>query len=82
MTESNNKLNPRVGSTVLVARWPDLALGTRFRYVGSDRVWVKLSHMNIAIWDSSKITDGWVGQQMCCFGETDADYQSEVEVVG
>jgi hypothetical protein len=49
----------------------DLALGTRFRHIHSDKEWVKIGHNLIAEWDESQKTARWIGQQLCCFDDND-----------
>lgn len=62
------------------APYSSLALGTRFSYVGSERVWVKLRHNSIAEWDERYKTSNWVGQQLCSFEEPDGNFDQLVEV--
>jgi hypothetical protein len=45
----------------------DLALGTRFKYATGGNVWVKISELNIAEWDTNLQTDKWIGQRICSF---------------
>lgn len=66
-----------------VARYRDLALGTRFKYIdeGIDSVWVKLSNDGtIAKWEDKNIDTRWIGQSICCLNE-DGDMFQTVEIV-
>jgi len=47
----------------------DLALGTKFKYVKDNNIWVKISGTTIAEWDENEKTSNWIGQQICCFNE-------------
>ena len=47
----------------------DLALGTRFKYIKDNKVWVKISATTIAEWDEGEKASNWIGQQICCFNE-------------
>jgi len=49
----------------------ELALGTRFRYIESMKIWTKIGANLIAEWDESLKTDTWTAQQICCFSDTD-----------
>lgn len=47
----------------------DLALGTKFKYTGKHKVWVKIDFFTIAEWNEDLKTSKWVGQNICCFDE-------------
>jgi len=49
----------------------ELALGTRFRYTKSKKVWTKIGANLIAEWDESSKTNTWIAQQICCFNDID-----------
>ena len=67
-----------------------LCLGAKFRYDprryklhaedGITRVWVKICVNEIALWEEDNLTTNWVGQQICCFSDTD-DLNEEVQLV-
>lgn len=57
-----------------------LALGARFCYLGSKKVWVKLSHDGtIAEW-GEMATRNWGGQSVCSFSEDD-DFDELVRLI-
>jgi hypothetical protein len=67
----------------LVRKFFDLPLGTRFRYVGSDTVWVSIDRSGcgtIAKW--AGIESSPAMQSICAFAETKDECRTlEVEVV-
>ena len=69
----------------VVMKFPDLALGARFRYSGKyKQIWIKLSDEEnglIAEYDPNYIQHPrWVGQRICCFADTPAQVQ-ELDVI-
>lgn len=71
-------------------KFPDLALGARFKYLASDtasshsRIWIKLSDEDcglIAEYDPNYIQHPrWTGQQICCFADT-PEQLKELDVI-
>ena len=55
----------------MLHQFSKLALGTRFRYTKSKKIWIKIGKNLIAEWDESLKTDAWIGQQICCFSNID-----------
>jgi hypothetical protein len=49
----------------------ELALGTKFRYAKSKKIWTKIGANLIAEWDETLKTDTWIAQQICCFSDMD-----------
>jgi len=58
-----------------------LCLGAKFKYSGSEKVWVKIGSNSIAEWDRFLVQASWAGQQICCFDETDEGLGREVVLV-
>ena len=52
-------------------RFSDLALGTAFSYIDSEKTWIKISDLTIVEWDETLKTACWVGQRVCSFDEND-----------
>ena len=61
-------------------KFPDLALGARFKYVGGKQVWIKLSDEKfglVAEYHPEYIEHPrWVGQKICCFADTEEQVKS------
>ena len=59
-----------------------LALGARFNYLAPDNeiVWVKISHDTIAEWNECLKVENWIGQNICCFSESES-LDAEVDVL-
>ncbi len=57
-----------------------LALGTKFMYPNSGKVWVKIDVHTVAEWSEANKTDGWLGQAICSFDDND-DTSKEVIVL-
>jgi hypothetical protein len=61
----------------------ELPLGTRFRYIGGDTVWVALERHGRGRIAYYQPYNGWVaGQFICCFAATEEEAKTlEVEVI-
>ena len=59
----------------------DLALGTRFRYLGNRRVYVKIGHNEIAEWEESKKAIGRVTQGVYSFVDDEKEIFQPVDVL-
>jgi len=59
-------------STALLAPFRVLALGTRFKHVEGETIWVKISSGGtIAKWEHENRCTGWSGQSICCLNDDD-----------
>lgn len=54
-----------------------IRLGTRFSYEGTDDVWCKIGHNEVAEWDDTLITAPRQFQSICRFGD---DLDEEVVI--
>lgn len=54
-----------------IAKFSTLALGTRFKYMNHDRLYVKLSHNTVAEWNDAQIDTSWIGQGIFSAWEKD-----------
>lgn len=53
---------------LVVAEFPQLPLGTRFRYINGKTTWVKLSNDGtIAVWSPGRVPLNWLGQEIAVF---------------
>ena len=68
----------------LVMRWKNIDLGTKFRYIGTDKIWVKLERNLIAEYNEKfMFTDArWMRQSFSAFADSEAEIESlKVEVI-
>lgn len=56
---------------MIAAQFNNLALGTRFKHLNEDVVWVKIGNNLIARWDEDLKACSWIGQEVCCFDDTE-----------
>lgn len=69
----------------VVMKFPDLALGARFKYLGhKDRIWIKINDEGcglVAQYDPEYIQHPrWIGQSICSFADT-PEQLKELDVI-
>lgn len=71
----------QTNNTVLFS---SLCLGTKFRYINQDKIYVKIDHNPIegcvADWDYSLQSDTWIGQNVFCLNDEGKDMYVELVI--